>query len=146
MEYAQLVVAIQHDKLVLVRQYRPATDQFYLALPAGFLEPGEPPEVGAKRELLEETGFSAVECRLIGELHPLPGYIQSTAFEVLCKITAAKGGQIDHLEIDDVLEVGWEEALRMVVRGEINEMQAVSAILLAKEILTGDELIGERTA
>jgi len=40
-----LVVALKGGKLILVRQYRPATDRFYLALPAGFLQPDESPEL-----------------------------------------------------------------------------------------------------
>lgn len=36
-----LVIASDGDQLLLVRQYRPATDQFYLALPGGYVEPGE---------------------------------------------------------------------------------------------------------
>lgn len=130
-----LIVAVNDGKLILVRQYRAATDQFYIALPAGYLHDGESPEVGAKRELLEETGFSATECRLIGELHPLPGYIQSTAFVVFCEASTKSIGIIDQLEIGEVLKVEWHEVIKMIAHGEINEMQAVSAILLAKEIV-----------
>lgn len=128
-----LIVATLDNKFILVRQYRPGTDQFYLALPAGFLNLEEQPEVGAERELLEETGFSAKNCRLIGELHPLPGYIQSTAYVVLCEAVSAVEKEFDE-EIDEVVMVKWDEVLQMIVNGAINEMQAVAAILLAKEI------------
>ncbi len=131
-----LIVALKDDKLIMVRQYRPATDRFYLGLPAGFLRPGESPEAGAKRELLEETGFPATECRLIGELDPIPGYLQSKAFVFLCQVSAANTGTFDQLEIEEVLEVEWEEALRMILRGEITEIPAIAALLLAKEILS----------
>lgn len=130
-----LVVAIENRKLILVRQYRPATDRSYLALPAGYLQIGESPEAGAKRELLEETGSSAVNTRLIGELHPLPGYVRSIAFVVLCEVSTANTGQVDESEITEVLRIDFETVVQMVARGEINEMQSVSAILLAKEIL-----------
>ncbi len=130
-----LVVALEKDKLILIRQYRPATDRFYLALPAGFIQPGEPLETSAKRELLEETGYLATNFRLIGELHPLPGYVRSTAFVLLCDISSANMEEFDNLEIDEVLKVEFEKAVQMIASGEINEMQAVSAILLAKEIL-----------
>ncbi len=130
-----LIVALRDDKLILVRQYRPATDRFHLSLPAGFLDSGESPEGGAKRELLEETGFPATECRSIGELDPLPGYLQSKAFVVLCEVSAANTGEFDRLEIEEVVEVEWDEALQMIRRGEINEMPAIAAILLAKEVL-----------
>lgn len=134
-----LIVALKDDKLILVRQYRPATDRFHLCLPAGFLDPGESPEAGAKRELLEETGFPATECRLLGELHPLPGYLQSIAFVVLCEVSAASTGTFDQLEIEEVVEVGWDEVLQMILHGEISEMPAMAALLLAKEVLADHE-------
>ena len=134
-----LLVALQEDKLILVRQYRPATDRVYLSLPAGFLEPGESPEDGARREMTEETGLSVVSCRLLGELDPLPGYIQSRAYVVWCELGSWEsrkfGTYDDEMEIDEVVKVEWKEAVKMIVRGEINEMQAVSAILLAKEVV-----------
>jgi ADP-ribose pyrophosphatase len=130
-----LAVALENNKLLLVRQYRPATDRFYISLPAGYLRREESPELAAKRELLEETGFNATTCTLIGELHPLSGYIKSTAYIVLCEGLRADTDDIDHMEIDEVMRLDWNNVLQMIVSGEINEMQAVSAILLAKEIL-----------
>lgn len=129
-----LTIAVKDEKLVFVKQYRPATDQFYIALPAGYLAHNELPEIAAKRELLEETGYTTGSCRLIGELHPLPGYIQSTAYVVLCeKISKSDSATIDSLEISEVIEVSWAEAVEMIIQGKINEMQAVAAILLARE-------------
>eukprot|EP01112_Ceratiomyxa_fruticulosa_P021696 TRINITY_DN7727_c0_g1_i1.p1 TRINITY_DN7727_c0_g1~~TRINITY_DN7727_c0_g1_i1.p1 ORF type:complete len:224 (-),score=68.86 TRINITY_DN7727_c0_g1_i1:90-686(-) len=45
------------DKIVLVKQYRPALSKYTLEFPAGLLDKGESPEIAAKRELIEETGF-----------------------------------------------------------------------------------------
>src|SRR5262245_56898382 len=53
------------DRVVLVRQYRYAVDEAVWELPAGRLDPGETPEQGARRELLEEVGLEA------GVLEPL---------------------------------------------------------------------------
>ena len=53
-----VVVAITADQRVVAeRHYRPGARQVTLTLPSGFLEPDEDPLRGAKRELLEETGF-----------------------------------------------------------------------------------------
>ena len=131
-----LVIANRNHSLILVRQYRPATDQFYLSLPAGYISSGESPEEAAKRELLEETGYSAKKCELIGELHPLPGYIQSSAFVFLCEgILDSNARSIDSSEISEVVEATWTEVLEMIVQGTMKEMQAVAAILMAKEYL-----------
>jgi len=82
---------------------------------------------------LEETGFSAENCKLIGELHPLPGYIQSNAHIVRCDAHPDDTAETDRLEISEVHLMSWPDILNKIVFGEINEMQAVSAILFTKE-------------
>ena len=127
-----LIVAERDDSVVLVRQYRPATDRYYYSLPAGYLRRDEPPEVAARRELLEEAGLEAEAFTMIGELHPLPGYIKSFAYVVRCH--ALKGAVVVHdsAEIESAKLVPWSTALEMIRTGQINEMQAVSALLLAR--------------
>src|SRR5262245_57602549 len=120
-----LVVAEQNDHVALVRQYRPATNRYYYSLPGGYLD-GESPEVAARRELLEETGLEGEGFRTIGELHPLPGYIKSFAFVVVCRAVTETVTVRDQSEIESAELVPWSTALEMISKGEINEMQAVS--------------------
>jgi ADP-ribose diphosphatase len=127
-----LVVAEQNGHVALVRQYRPATNRYYYSLPAGYLSPGESPEIAGRRELLEETGLNGEGVRTIGELHALPGYIKSFAFVVICRAINQTINVHDRSEIESAELVPWSTALRMIATGEINEMQAVSALLLAK--------------
>jgi 8-oxo-dGTP pyrophosphatase MutT (NUDIX family) len=132
-----LIVAERDDCVVLVRQYRPATDRYYFSLPAGYLRKDEPPEVAARRELLEEAGLEGEAFTMIGELHPLPGYIKSFAYVVSCR--ALKGAVIvhDNGEIESAKLVPWSTALEMIRAGQINEMQAVSALLFARLVAGG---------
>src|SRR5687768_13799489 len=61
------VVAIDaQDRVCLLRQYRHAAGQWIWELPAGKLEPNEPPLTTAQRELIEEGGVSAREWRSLG--------------------------------------------------------------------------------
>ncbi len=133
-----LVVAHDNaDRLVLVRQYRPATDRFYISLPAGYIEPDEEPEDAARRELREETGASAANWQRVGELHPLPGYVCSPAFVFRCELDESSGKSpdtIDDGEIAAVLRVPRIQVLDMIISGEIKEMQAVAAILLSEAV------------
>lgn len=124
-----LIVAEVDDRVILIRQYRPATDRTYWGLPAGFLDPNETPLEAALRELLEETGHEGSEAKLVGELDPLPGYIRSTAHVVRMKARRA-GQRIDQDEVDEVKLVPRGDVLAMIQDGEIREMQAVAALLL----------------
>ena len=130
-----LVVASDRESVILVRQYRPATQQYYLSLPAGYVDESESCEGAAARELAEETGIDAERYSVIGELHPLPGYLKSFAYVILCSGLSGDLSVKDTSEIDSVFRVPWEEALAMIRDGRINEMQAVAALLLAREIM-----------
>lgn len=68
------VLALTDDRqAVLVEQYRYGIDRVVLELPAGVIDPGEVPEVAARRELLEETGYEARRWDRLGALAVEPG-------------------------------------------------------------------------
>jgi 8-oxo-dGTP pyrophosphatase MutT (NUDIX family) len=128
-----LVVAGNADSVALVRQFRPATDRFYWSLPAGYIDAGETPEQAALRELREETGIQADSARLLAELHALPGYLKSSAFVVLCVSSCPVVRVKDTDEIAEARLFTWTEVLEMIRVGLIDEMQAVSALLLVRQ-------------
>ncbi len=128
-----LVVAGDAASVVLVRQFRPATGRFYWCLPAGYIDAGETPEQAGLRELREETGIGADNARLLSELHALPGYLKSSAFVVLCRSSGASLKVQDTDEIAEARLFAWHEVLEMIRVGLIDEMQAVSALLLVRQ-------------
>lgn len=134
-----LIVAQSAVGILLVRQYRPATNRFYWSVPAGYIEPDETPQCAGIRELREETGYSAQHTRVVAELHPLPGYVRSRAFVLLCDCVAQQESAVDSDEIDALWTVPWNKALSMIVSGEIDEMQTVAAILLARQVVEPHE-------
>ena len=73
---AVAVVAISDDRsVVLVRQYRPALDQWILEIPAGTCDvAGEEAEVTARRELAEEVGYAADRLELLTRCAITPGF------------------------------------------------------------------------
>jgi ADP-ribose pyrophosphatase len=66
MDYLAIVALTSDGRIPIVHQYRPAIEAFTWELPAGLIEPGEEPAEAAKRELLEETGYSTVAIHSLG--------------------------------------------------------------------------------
>lgn len=62
-------------RLLLVRQYRHAVGGYLWELVAGRIEPGESPLAAARRELLEETGYTARRFRKLLDIFPTPGFV-----------------------------------------------------------------------
>ena len=73
-----VIVALDGDDLVLVRQSRPGSDERTLEIPSGKLEPGESPHEAAVRELAEECGLAATVLQELGTFWAVPAYSQST--------------------------------------------------------------------
>ncbi|PWT98383.1 MAG: NUDIX hydrolase [Terriglobia bacterium] len=72
-DYAAVVALTDDQRVLLVRQYRPAVERHTLELPSGIVDPGETPAEAAARELLEETGYTASSIELLGPLYPDTG-------------------------------------------------------------------------
>ena len=75
MEYPDWALSIcqrADKKLVMVEQYRYASESLSLEFPAGMIEKEEPPLDGAKREMVEETGYVSEEWHFLGKCRPEP--------------------------------------------------------------------------
>ena len=119
-------------RIWFVRQYRHAAAQELLELPAGTLEPGEPPEACARREIREETGLAAGELRKLGEFFLAPGY--STEYMHVFLGTdlhpdPLPGDQDEFLSVEAHLA---GEVFEMITRGEIQDAKTLAALLLAR--------------
>lgn len=119
-EHADAVVVLaQAGQQVLgVEQYRPAIGQTSWELPAGLIEPGEPPVEAARRELAEEAEVTG-EFELLSQCYSSPGFCDEKVY--LFRATALRPAQGER-DADEVLRVQWHdldtvwEAIR---RGEV---------------------------
>lgn len=75
------VVPVAGDEVLLVRQYRAAIDKEILEVPAGKRDvPGEPPETTAKRELIEEIGYSSDSLVLLATVYSSAGFCDEYSY------------------------------------------------------------------
>jgi ADP-ribose pyrophosphatase len=84
-DYVAVIAWTPDDRIVLVRQYRPAIEQETLELPSGLVDSGEQPEVCAARELEEETGYRATSLKHLGTLFSDTGRLQNRIWCYLAK-------------------------------------------------------------
>jgi len=135
---ACMVIAITDSgKLILERQYRYPLDLILLEVPAGKIDPGEDPEVCARRELQEETGFNAREWRRLGTVHPAVGYSDEGIHLFLAQGLEYVGQNLDAGEYLEVVEMSLDEAEAAVLSGEITDGKTISAIFWARKVLQG---------
>jgi ADP-ribose pyrophosphatase len=102
-DWANAIALTKDNKMILVRQYRHAADIISLEIPGGVIEPGEAPEDGVKRELLEETGYSFESCELIATLYPNPATSDNRTFTYL--LTGGIKIQEQDLDEHEILNV-----------------------------------------
>ncbi len=124
-------------RLVLERQYRYPVGQVMIEFPAGKLDAGEDPWVCAQRELLEETGYRAVEWARAGVLHPVIAY----STEVI-EIWFARGltlgtRQLDDEEFLDVFTATPDELMAWCRDGQVTDGKTLTGALWLQNVLSG---------
>lgn len=116
-------------EVILVRQYRHATGEILLELPAGKRDGGEDPLTCAQRELEEETGYKVSELRVLSSFYTSPGFCDELIYLVLAKGLIKGKACPDEGEFIDVLTLPLEKAVRMVLDGEIKDAKTGFGIL-----------------
>ncbi|MDH4029010.1 MAG: NUDIX hydrolase, partial [Nitrospirota bacterium] len=76
-DYVTALTRTTEGKYIVLKQYRPAVEDFVFELPSGHLEVGEKPEEGMMRELAEETGCSGGEITALGDMIPDTGRLEN---------------------------------------------------------------------
>ncbi len=125
----------EEHRILFIRQYRPATGEVLLELPAGTLKPGEDPQVCAEREVREETGMAARQMEKLAELWLAPGYSTEKLRFFLATGLYESPLQQDEDEFIEVERIPYEQALEMVTRGEIVDGKSLAGLLMLRGIL-----------
>ena len=137
-DYIAIVALTPDGQIPIVRQYRPALERFTWELPAGMVEKGEDPAKTCRRELLEETGYSAGRWRHLATLFPCVGYSNEKVELFLAQQLSHDGHPGEDGEVLECIRLGLDEALTMVTVGEITEAKTILGLLWADKLRKGE--------
>ena len=132
---AAAVLPVDTDgKLIFVRQYRHALKGLALEIPAGILEKGEDPAVGAARELEEETGRVAGKLSFIFRFYSSIGFCDEELSVFLAEDLTATSQKLDEDEFLTLEKYTAEEAFQMIADGRIVDSKTTAAVLYYRSI------------
>lgn len=116
--YVGVLAQTSDGRIPLVRQYRPAVEEYTWELPAGTVDPGETPLEAAKRELLEETGLDGIEWKYLGRHHPDTGRLMVESHVYYARCGEAKPAFKAAEEQLAIRYVSHDGLRQMIVNGE----------------------------
>ena len=127
---AVLIAAfLDDDTLLFEHQYRYPVRRHFIELPAGKIDPDEPHADTAKRELLEETGYTAASWCQAATLHAGIGYSNEKIELYVARDLTYVGHQRDQGEFMEVFTMSLSEAVEMVGRGEMTDTKSAFSLL-----------------
>lgn len=124
------------NELIMVRQFRYPYKEVILELPAGKLEKGEDPYDAGMRELEEETGYVTDKMQSLGEFYPTPGYCSEIIYLYYADNLEYKKQNLDEDEFLNVETIKLDDAVKMVMNGEIKDGKT-QAIILKLALIKG---------
>ena len=130
-----IIPMFDRARVILIKQYRHSLKKEIWEIPAGTLDPQESVTACARRELIEETGFSADRWHSLGEIMPVPGYSNERIHIFLAAGLQPAERDLDEDEIIDVHEIEFEASLDMIRRGDIQDAKSISGLFMASEWL-----------
>ena len=123
----------KEPRILLERQYRYAAQEYLWELPAGRIDPGENALAGAKRELIEETGYRAKSWKKILHFFASPGFLDETMTIFLARDLSAGDAQPEADESIECHLVPLSEALDMAFQNKIHDGKALAGVLWLAE-------------
>ena len=138
-EYNAVIALTAGGRILLVRQYRPAIEQFTIELPSGNMDAGETPEESARRELAEETGYEAERMELLGPMFPDVGRLGTRVWYFFASGLRRMENWSPEEGVE-VLSYSMGELVRAIEDGTFNHSLHVAALVPA--ILQGKLKLG----
>ena len=126
-----IVPWIDDQHILLIRQFRPAVDEYLLEIPAGTLEVGEDADACAARELSEEVGYHPGDLKRMFSQYLAPGYSNEVLHAYVARDLTRQVGQQDEDEDIEVITVAAADIETMILDGRIKDAKSIAALLVA---------------
>ena len=127
-----VIVPVFEDKTVaLVRQYRHAAGEYLLEIPAGTLNKGENPLIGARRELEEEIGVTSENIEKLVEFYVSPGFLTEKMNVYLATDLIESKQNLEDDEILTIEKLTFKEAFEKIRSNEIKDAKTICGLILA---------------
>jgi 8-oxo-dGTP pyrophosphatase MutT (NUDIX family) len=127
--WVNMVAITEDNQVIFVKQYRHGASQIMVELPAGVVEENEDPEIAARRELLEETGYAFDDISYVCELYANPATSGNLTYTYLL----TGGRKVQEQELDpsediDVVLMDLEDAKLFLFDNKIGQALHTSAL------------------
>ncbi|MGV3001660.1 NUDIX hydrolase [Vibrio sp.] len=131
---AAVILPITDDgNILLLRQFRPSLNKWILELPAGTIEDNESPIECARRELIEETGYSAQHFKPLGQCSPLAGFCDEIQYLFVAKgLSPNQSLSPDDDEVINVIKVSLNDIENWIKTDEITDGKTIACLSKAK--------------
>ena len=135
---AVVILALFDDgRVLLERQFRYPNDQVFIEFPAGKIDPGEASLACAKRELEEETGYTATDWQFVCTIHNAIAYSDEHLDLFLARGLTAGDAKLDDGEFLETFTATIPEMLEMIKRGDITDVKTVIGTFWLEKIAAG---------
>ncbi|HHV59546.1 MAG TPA: NUDIX hydrolase [Clostridiaceae bacterium] len=135
-----IIPVTEAGEVYMVSQYRKPIEKISLEIPAGKLDPGEAPEVCARRELKEETGLEAGRITHLISVHSTPGFCNEVLHMFLATDLVEGDTCADEDEFLNCEKYTLDELVEKILNHEITDAKTIIGILLADRMYRNHEI------
>ena len=131
-----VIPVLENGNVVMERQFRYPLDRVILEIPAGKLDAADEDRFSAiRRELREETGYTADEWTVLGDFHPAPAYSDEYITMYMARKLRRGDRHLDEDEFLDVCTVPLKDLVEDVMAGKISDAKTQVCVLKAARLL-----------
>lgn len=127
--WVNMIGITEQNTILFVRQYRHGAAEVFVELPAGVVEKDEDPQMAARRELLEETGYAFTDIEYICKLYANPATSGNLTYTYLLRGGhKVQNQELDNSEDIEVVELTIEEGKELLLENKIGQSLHTSAL------------------